>query len=565
MAMILENFRAFDIHHLNMLLMIGVAILFGTFGARFFQRLHIPQIVGYIVIGLVLGPMLGVISQQTVETFEPFNLFALGIIGFLIGGELKKDIFVKYGRQVFYVLLFEGITAFLAAAVLCTAVLLFVFDWHIAVAAGVVFGAICSATDPAATTAVLWEYKTRGPLTTMLTTIVALDDALAMMLYIASVSIASVLTGQHNEGGFAAMAGHAVYEIAGSLALGVLIGLLLKWIIRQIDDNEKILVFTIGCIILDIGLAMTFNFDVILSSMAFGATLINIMPRRSTASFELIHKFSAPIYVLFFVIIGARVNISAVSWIVLLTSAAYIIGCVVGKAAGSHWGARYSKAAPAVRKYLGFCLYQQGTIAIALLIMATTRFEGQIRELMVTVIIIGVFLFQVVGPILVKIGVKRAGEVGMNVTEEDLIKLYKVKDVMESNPATIKEGLPLDEIINIFSTTDGLYYPVINEQSQLKGIISISSIKETFAQQNVTNWLLACDIAQPVLDKTTGDTPLAEALERIQKYGLEFLPVVSDENDKLAGIVDIKTVNRKISAEVLKKREIADNAATVCI
>ncbi|MBU2458705.1 MAG: cation:proton antiporter [Planctomycetes bacterium] len=565
MAIIFENFRAFDIHHLNMLLVIGVAIFFGTFGARLFQRLHIPQIVGYIVIGVLLGPILGVMSQQTIKTFEPFNLFALGIIGFLIGGELKKDIFVKYGRQVFYVLLFEGITAFLTAATLCTAALLLVFDWHIAVAAGVVFGAICSATDPASTVSVLWEYKTRGPLTTMLTTIVALDDALAMILYIASVSVASVLMGQHAEGGFAVMAVHAVYEIAGSLVLGVLIGLLLKWIIRQIDDKEKILVFSISCIILDIGLAMTFKFDVILSSMAFGATLINILPRRSSASFEMIHKFSAPIYVLFFVIIGARVNVSAVSWIVLLTAAAYIIGCVAGKALGSHWGATYSKAAPAVRKFLGFCLYQQGTIAIALLIMASTRFEGQIRELMITVIIIGVFLFQIIGPIFVKIGVKKAGEVGMNVTEEDLIMLYKVKDVMESKPATIKEGLPLDDIINIFSTTDGLYYPVIDEQSKLKGIISISSIKETFAHQNVTGWLLACDIAQPVLDKTTEDAPLAEALERIQKYDLDFLPVVSDENGKLAGVLDAKTVNRKISAEIIRKREQADQVAAVSI
>lgn len=136
---------------------------------------------------------------------------------------------------------------------------------------------------------------------------------------------------------------------------------------------------------------------------------------------------------------------------------------------------------------------------------------------------------------------------------------------MESKPATIKEDLLLDDIINIFSTTEGLYYPVINEQSQLKGIISISSIKETFAQQNVTNWLLACDIAQPVLDKTTGDTPLADALERIQKYDLDFLPVVSDENDKLVGVLDIKTVNRKISAEIIKKREIADQIAAVGI
>ncbi len=563
MSSLFENLINIDIHHLNSLLIIGLAIFFGTVGARLFQRLHIPQIIGYITIGIILGPVFKIIPAETVKVFEPFSLFALGIIGFLIGGELKKNIFVKYGRQVFYILLFEGLTAFVLTTILCTGALLLVFEWQIAVAAGVVFGAICSATDPAATVSVLWEYKTRGPLTTMLTTIVALDDALAMILYITSISIASILTGRAGEGGFGAMAIGAGYEIFGSIILGLLVGLLLKWIIEQIKDNEKILVFTISAIILCIGLATTFKFDVILASMAFGVTLINISPRRSATSFDLIHKFSAPIYVLFFVIIGARLNLSALGKYIWLVTAAYIIGCVVGKALGSYWGASYSKAATTVRKYLGFCLYQQGTIAIALLIMASGRFEGQVREMMLSVIIAGVFVFQLIGPIFVKIGVKKANEVGMNITEEDLIAQYRVKDVMNPEPATIREDVPLDEILNIFSTTDAVYYPVVDNQLKLTGVISINSIKETFAYQNVAAWLLACDVAQPVLDKTTWNTPLSEALDRMKKYDLEYLPIVSGDDNKLLGIIDVRTVNRKISAEVLRKHEQADEMAAM--
>jgi len=266
----------------NIILLIGIAIFAGTVGARIIQKLHIPQIIGYVTIGVILGPLLNVISPQTVETLEPFNLFALGVIGFLIGGELKREIFVKFGRQVMAILLFEGLAAFLLVGGACFLVLCYFYDWHMALAIGVVFGAICAATDPASTMNVLWEYKTRGPLTTMLTAVVALDDALALILYIASISLATFLTG-HKEVGFLRMIFHSFYEVIGSLGLGLAVGLILRWIIKQLDDDEKTLIFTISTIVLSIGLAISLKFDVILSSMACGVTLINFSPRRSLA------------------------------------------------------------------------------------------------------------------------------------------------------------------------------------------------------------------------------------------------------------------------------------------
>ena len=179
----------------NLVLLVGIAIFGGTVGARIFQRLRIPQILGYIVIGILLGPVLGLISEPTIETLEPFNFFALGVIGFMIGGELKREVFVKFGRQVFAILLFEGGVAFLLVGFASFLGLCIFYEWPTALAIGLVFGAICAATDPASTINVLWEYKTRGPLTTMLTAIVALDDALALVLYITSVSLAGFLAG----------------------------------------------------------------------------------------------------------------------------------------------------------------------------------------------------------------------------------------------------------------------------------------------------------------------------------------------------------------------------------
>ncbi len=541
----------------NIILLIGIAIFAGTVGARIIQKLHIPQIIGYITIGVILGPLLDVISPQSVETLEPFNLFALGIIGFLIGGELKGDIFVKFGRQVIAILLFEGLAAFLLVGFACFLVLCYFYNWHTALAVGVVFGAICAATDPASTVNVLWEYKTRGPLTTMLTAIVALDDALALILYISSVSLATFLTG-HKEAGFLKMMFHSFYEVIGSLGLGLTVGLILRWIIKQLDDEEKILIFAISLIVLTIGLAIRLEFDVILSSMACGATLINLSPRRSLKSFEIVRKFSPPIYVLFFVIIGARLNVSMTGQIWLL-AAVYVVGSIVGKTTGSYGGAVYSKAVPTVRKYLGFCLYQQGTIAIALLIMASHRFEGQVRDMMLSVIIVGVFVLQFIGPLFTKGGVKKAGEVGMNITEEDLIKTHSVRDVMDAKVPVISVGMSLGEIVKIVSNTDSFYYSVVDSDKKLIGAVTLDGIRTTFATQELNDWLVALDIMEPIIAKVTPDMALSDAFEKAKHLDIEYLPVVvSSEDDGFVGVLNCRAAHRSLSAEVLSRQQKAD-------
>ena len=139
----------------NIILLIGVAIFGGTIGARLFQKLRIPQVVGYLAVGITLGPILKVIKPETVNALEPFNVFALGLIGFLVGGELKREIFRKFGRQVLAILLFEGLGAFFFVATLTFAITWYFTDWKTALAVGTVFGAICAATDPASTMSVL--------------------------------------------------------------------------------------------------------------------------------------------------------------------------------------------------------------------------------------------------------------------------------------------------------------------------------------------------------------------------------------------------------------------------
>lgn len=555
---LLANIQA-PTEELNIILLIGIAIFGGTVGARVFHLLNIPRIVGYVAIGIVLGPLLGTISPKTIADLEPFNMFALGIIGFLIGGELKRDIFVKFGKQVTAILLFEGLMAFFLVGTLSFATIWYFSDWKTGLAVGVIFGAICAATDPASTMSVLWEYKSRGSLTSMLIAIVALDDALALILYAVCVSVAGVVVG-HEEAGFFGALFSSFYEIFGSLAIGVAAGILLNWILKRTNEPERVLIFSISSALLIIGVAITRRLDVIISSMALGATLTNIGSRKVLSSFKLVRNFSAPIYVLFFVLVGARLRIVNFGLQVVILAAAYIIGSIVGKTTGAWLGAVYSKATPAIRKYLGFCLYQQGTIAIALLLVASQKFEGQIRDMMLSVIIAGVFVLQLVGPVFVKIGSKKAGEAGLNITEEDLIKTYKVSDVMDTDVPVMEAGLSLSEVIKLVSNTDSLYYCVVDYPDKLIGAVTLDGIRNTFSTQELNEWLVALDVAEPIIAKVTPETTLSEALEKIRQLDVEFLPVVTKSNgDKHIGILTERSVRRRLSAEILAKQKEADN------
>ncbi|MFH1613984.1 MAG: cation:proton antiporter [Planctomycetota bacterium] len=546
--------------NLNIILLIGIAIFGGSFGARVFQKIRIPQVVGYVIIGILLGPVLNIISQQTIKGLEIFNVFALGIIGFLVGGELKREIFVKFGRQVPIILFFEGIGAFLLVGILTFLVMWYFSGWQTALAVAVVFGAICSATDPASTIAVLWEYKARGPLTSMVTAIVTLDDALALILYTLSVGIAAVITG-HQESGINQMILRAVYEMAGSVIVGLVVGIVLNWVLRKVTNSDNLLAFATSATLLFIGFARYLRLDVILTSMAVGLVLTNIESRKNAATFELMHKFSGPIYVLFFVLVGARLEFHAVNRMIWLLVAAYVVGSMVGKTSGAYLGSVYARSVTSMRKYLGFCLYPQGGIAIGLLMMASSRFESNVSSIMLLVVIIGAFVLQVIGPIGVKIAAVKAGEAGLNVTEEDLVEAYKVRNVMDTEVPTLRPQMVLSEVIKTVSLTNYYYYPVIDDSGNLLGAITLDNMRNTFAVQELNNWLVALDIMLPVAATTTSDTSLAGAMDKMKKMGITYMPVVvSQDNRKYLGLLGSDEVQRKLSGEVLARQKEASDA-----
>ncbi|MBN2019643.1 MAG: cation:proton antiporter [Sedimentisphaerales bacterium] len=543
----------------NFLLMIGIAVFGGTVGAKMFQRFRIPQVVGYVAIGLVLGPLLKIIPPDAIKSLEPFNIFAIGTIGFLVGGELKREIFVKFGKQVPIILFFEGVTAFVLVGVLSFFVMRRFDNWQMALAVAVVFGAICSATDPASTIAVLWEYKARGPLTAMITAIVTLDDALALFLYALSISVAGVITGHQEVGLLSALAG-VLYEILGALAVGGVAGLGMAWLVKRVENADKMLHIMVSSVMIVIGLAMGLKVDVILACMAFGVVLVNTKSRKVEMSFDVVHRFFTPMYVLFFVLVGARVNISymdkKIFWLVI----AYVGGSITGKTLGSYVGGRLSGAVKSIRRYLGFCLYPQGTIVIGLLIIASNKFESDVSSIMLLVVVVGAFLLQLIGPIGVKYGAGRAGELGLNVTEQDLIKTCRVREVMDTEAPAIAAGASLAEVIGVFSSTSNSHYSVVDADKKLIGVINLAGLRNTFATRGLNDWLIALDLAEPAAAKATPEVRLSEALESMQMHGIDFIPVtVSAEDDSYVGAIESAAVHRRISAQVLARQREADS------
>lgn len=546
--------------HLPVLMVIGLAIFFGTIGAKVFQRLRIPQVVGYIAIGVAVGRTgLGVIDETTIRNLLPFNFFALGIIGFMIGGELHRDVFRKYGRQFFAILFAEGIGSFIVVSLLVSGIAMLLGQTPaVSVAMGLVFGAISSATAPAATVSVLWEYKTRGVLTTAVFAIVALDDGLALVLYSLASSVARKIIGSAADS-LGETLGHAGYELAGAAVLGVAAGFVLNFVLRIVRDPDKSLAFIVGVMLLVIGAAKAFGFDLILAAMALGVVLANLAPRRSRVSFHVVERFAQPIYVLFFVIAGARLHIQGMhAWMWVLV-VPYVVGRSAGKIIGANIGARLSGAAPVLRKWLGACLFSQAGVAVGLSILASEHFTGDVGVAIITIIAATTFFAEIIGPPFVKFAVTKAGEVGMNVTEEDLLRTHTSADMMDRTSPTFAENTRLADIFRTIAETDAMSYPVTDADGRLTGIITLEELKRSFSAEGLMDWLVAFDIMTPIPDTVTEQTPLAEAVTRMREQELEYLPVVTEAEDrKLSGMLELRAVNRSVSREILRRQQLAD-------
>ncbi|MFC1576827.1 cation:proton antiporter [Candidatus Omnitrophota bacterium] len=546
-----------SLFHLNILFLLGLALFGGTIGGHLFKKLRIPQVVGYIAIGIAIGESgLKFVDHNVIRSLQPFSYFALALIGFMIGGELKKDVMARYGKQFIGILLCEGIVSFLVVSALVgfAGTLLF-GDWKLSWALGLLLGAISSATAPAATSEVLREYKTRGPLTRTILGIVALDDGLALMLFAVAASFVGNLNGTF-QGGVLRTFIHPLYEIGVSLAIGIGAGLALSRLLKKYYEPPALLAFSIGTVLLVSGLALAIHVDMLLASMALGMIVTNYNPRKSKEVFKLVEGFTPPIYVLFFVLVGAKLNIGLTTFPIVVLICIYLIGRSAGKALGANLGARISRAPRSVRKYLPMCLFSQAGVAIGLSILASSYFPGEIGNAVVTIITATTFVLEMIGPALVKVAVTKAGESGLNITDEDIVRTTKAGDVMDRNPSLIYENMRLEDILRIFSENDSLYYPVVDKEKKLRGIVTVDGIKQTFLEEHIDSLVLAHDLMQKVIAVSNAEELTSEIKEKLNRYDIDYLPVVSADN-VIEGFIERKKLNKFISTRIIELQEKA--------
>jgi Kef-type K+ transport system membrane component KefB len=402
----------------NILAVIGLIIAASFLGSKIFQRIGVPQVVGFIIIGVILGPsFLNIVPLELSEELILVSQIALGLIGFDIGSHLLFGELRSLGRSILTILLFEAMGTFLLVSLGIYAI---AQSWPTAL----IFGALASATAPAATVDVLAEYDAKGPLTTSLLAVVGMDDALALVLFSTAAAFAASLLSQSAPPSLLEILELPLVEIGGSVLVGVGLGLLLDRIMCRMQRQHDAMAISIGFVLLGVGLSEVFGFSLILTTMVLGMVVVNRCPDHGRHIRYTIEQAGPVIYVLFFTLVGARFQVKLLPAMGLM-GLAYVLLRSAGKFAGAWLGGTVGGAQPAVRNNLGLGLLSQAGVAIGLALSSAGRFaaygaEGQaLGALIINVITATTFVVQIIGPISVKLAITRAGEVGRATLEHD--------------------------------------------------------------------------------------------------------------------------------------------------
>ena len=392
---------------MNELTSIGLILLLALMAGHLVKVLRVPEVTGYILVGMALGPsVLGWLSQENLIALGVLSEVALGLILFSVGSVFEFSLFRRIGRQVLVVTVVESA---LAAGLVTGGALWFGQSWPVAL----LLGAIATATAPASTLMVIRECDSAGPLTDNLLGIIAVNNLLCITLYglvAAGIDLTIGLEGVSTTAMLYRAVFWFVWELVGSAALGYLVGLLLAGWSSHVTERGEMLILLAGSILLCVGVSRAMGLSPLVTSLAVGATMVNLA-ERSRHLFNTLSSTDPPFYAMFFVIAGAELDVSRVPEMGVL-GLVYVAGRAGGKFAGARLAARWLGLEPTVRRFLGFALQAQAGLAVGLTLAVNSRYP-QFAPVVSTVVLASVAVFEMVGPASARFALTRAGEAGV--------------------------------------------------------------------------------------------------------------------------------------------------------
>ena len=404
------------------LICLAVAMIGGLMMSRVTKLVHLPAVTAYLVAGLLLGPFalgaiqipgLGFNSLEQVETLHIVTQTALGFIAFTIGNEFRLSQLKATGAAAITIGILQAvITTILVDIVLIC--LHFMFPSVISIPSAIILGAIASATAPAATLMVVRQYKADGPLTKLLMLVVAIDDAVGLLLFSASFGIATALSaGQISVVGVVV---EPILEIVLSLVLGAVMGWLLNWVEQFFHSRSKRMTISVAFVLLTVGLSMLefqvagihCGFSLLLVCMMTGTIFCNICS-TSEELMSRVDGWTTPLNILFFVISGAELDLQVLaSPVTLLVGVIYIIARSVGKYFGSSTSCRLTHQTKPITDNLGITLLPQAGVALGMAMTAAALPGGDLTR---NVVLFAVLVYELVGPALTKRSLLAVGEI----------------------------------------------------------------------------------------------------------------------------------------------------------
>ncbi len=422
---------------MEILLSLSIALFAGLMLSRLAKLVQLPAVTAYLVAGVIIGPFcigaigvngLGFVSMEAIENLSIISDVALGFIAFSIGNEFRVSQLKQIGKQATIIGIFQAVfTTLVVDAALIS--LHFIIPDKLPLATAIVLGAVASATAPAATLMVVRQYKAKGPVTDTLLPVVAIDDAVGLVLFSISFGIAkSIVAGNAN---VVSIVLEPIVEVVLSLGLGILMGLIFTYCERFFHSRSKRLSMSVAFVFVTVALSMlTFEiggihiaFSSLLSCMMLGTIFCNICD-FSAELMDRLDRWTGPLFILFFVLSGAELDLSVLSdLLIVLIGLVYIVFRCIGKYFGADISASIAHAEPTTRKYLGITLFPQAGVALGMALKAEAL--GEVGAIVANITLFSVLIYELVGPFLTKVALTKAGEIDPEGKTSARIKHHK--------------------------------------------------------------------------------------------------------------------------------------------